>query len=122
MAVKTLAGGHGRLLFSAGDHKEEEEQKKNKNKVGVVEDKKSFLLSHFFEEIRKGRGKKVQALTGVYLSRLEVEVRVKAVAAAGSKWSRFRDGTEMTRGGGGRIRGYPPGWGCAVFYKYEPSY
>lgn len=23
---------------------------------------------------------------------------VEAVAAAGSKWSRFRDGTEMTRG------------------------
>lgn len=27
MAVKTLAGGHGRLLFSAGDHRQGEEQK-----------------------------------------------------------------------------------------------
>lgn len=55
MAVKTLAGGHGRLLFSAGDHRQEEEQtikeeKAAENKRSAVVRVKSSL-SYSFEEV-----------------------------------------------------------------------
>lgn len=40
MAVKMLAGGHGRLLFSAGDRRKREEQKMEGR---AVEDKKECV-------------------------------------------------------------------------------
>lgn len=55
MAVKTLAGGHCRLLFSAGDHRKEEEQTLKEERGAedkrnaVVRTKSSHFLSYSFE-------------------------------------------------------------------------
>lgn len=56
MAVKTLAGGHCRLLFSAGDHRKQEEHtiKEERGaedkKNTVVRTKSSHFLFYSFEK------------------------------------------------------------------------